>query len=532
LNKVLRHAPLLVLLGLGLALRLVLAYAIFPGQGLSSDLGFFEGWATTLARVGPGSFYASASAANYPPGYMYVLWLVGAIGSLAGSGAAEATLLLLKLPAIGADIAIGAILYVAGQRWFGSRAGLVAAALYLFNPVAWYDSALWGQVDAVGALVMLGAVVLLVEGWSEPAAALAAFSLLIKPQDAIILVVLVPVLVRRHLLRPGSGPTPRLGLRLTGLDRRLGGILSDQGPIRLATSFAAAAIALTVPLIPFDIGRYAPASLADLPAIGNVAGLIGLFVSDGGQFSILTANAFNAWALVGDNPLASIIGGSGGSWTADSIVVIGGLRAVTLGAILLVSLGLIVAGGLLTRADRLAILLGFCLVAFGFYALPTRVHERYLFPFFAVAPLLAVQAGRWAAAYVGAGVLNAINLHAVLGAASSVGQAGGGGGGIGGGGGPPGGGGGPPGGGGFGGGGGGLGDGGFGAGAGGAGGSAGQAGSISLPFTDLARSEWVVTTVALGQTLIFAGLLAGWLLLVLQPLVIRRNPAERSLAGS
>ena len=536
MNKVVRHAPLLVLLGLGLALRLVLAYAIFPGQGLSSDLGFFEGWTTTLARVGPGSFYDSASAANYPPGYMYVLWLVGAIGTLAGSSAAEVTLLLLKLPAIAADIAIGAILYFAGQRWFGSRAGLIAAALYLFNPVAWYDSALWGQVDAVGALVMLAAVVLLVEGWSELAAALAAFSLLIKPQDAIILVVIVPVLVRRHLLRPGSGPTPRLGSRLTALDRRSGGILGGQGPIRLATSLAAAATALIVPLIPFDIGRYAPASLADLPVIGNLAGLIGLFVSDGGQFSILTANAFNAWALVGDKPLASIIGGSGGSWTADSIVVIGGLRAVTLGAILLASLGLIVAGGLLTRADRQAILLGFCLVAFGFYALPTRVHERYLFPFFAVAPLLAVQAGRWAAAYIGAGVLNAINLHAVLGAASSVGQAGGGGGGFGGAG--FGGGGSAPSGGefggsgGFAGGGAGFSGGGLGARAGGVGGPAGQPGSISLPFTDLARSEWVVTAVALGQTLIFAGLLAGWLVLVLQPLVMGRNPGERSLAGS
>jgi hypothetical protein len=526
LNKVLRHAPLLVLLGLGLALRLVLAYAIFPGQGLSSDLGFFEGWATTLARVGPGSFYASASAANYPPGYMYVLWLVGAIGTMAGSGAAEATLLLLKLPAIAADIAIGAILYGAGRRWFGSRAGLIAAALYLFNPVAWYDSALWGQVDAVGGLVMLAAIVLLVEGWSEPAAALAAFSLMIKPQDAVILVVLIPVLIRRHLLRPGSGPMPRLGSRLGALDGRLGGVLSGQGPVRLATSSAAAATALIVPLVPFDIGRYAPASLAGLPVIGKVAGLIGLFVSDGGQFSILTANAFNAWALVGDNPLASIIGGSGGSWTADSIVVIGGIRAVTLGAILLAFLGLVVAGGLLARADRQAILLGFCLVAFGFYALPTRVHERYLFPFFAVAPLLAVQAGRWAAAYVGAGLLNAINLHAVLGAASSVGQAGAGGGGVGGGGGGPSGGfgGGPGGGGGFA-------RGGLGAGGTGAAGS-GQAGSISLPFTDLARSEWVVTTVALGQTLIFVGLLAGWLVLVLQPLIVRRNPGERSLARS
>lgn len=514
MSRIGRHRAVLVLLGLGLALRLVLALAVFPGQGLSSDLGFFEGWATTLARVGPGGFYTTTSSANYPPGYMYVLWLVGAIGSLAGSGAAHATLLLLKIPAILADIGIGALLYIAGRRWFGIRAGLLAAALYLFNPVTWYDSALWGQVDAVGALVMLAALVLLVEGWSEPAAALAAFSLLIKPQDAIILVVIVPVLVRRHLLRTGSGPTPSLGLRLARLNQRLGGLLVDQGPRRLATSLAAGAIVGIVPLIPFDISRYAPASLSDLPVISHVAGLIGLFASDGGQFSYLTANAYNAWALVGANPLASIIGGSGGAWTPDSIVVIGGVEAVTFGAIMLAGLGLLVVGGLLTRADRLTILLGFCLVAFGFYVLPTRVHERYLFPFFAVAPLLAVEGARWTWAYIGTGLLNAINLHAVLGGPLSVGQAGGG-----------------FGGGGSGGGGGGNGFGGGGA-FGGAGGSGGQASSISLPFVDLARSEPVVIAVALGQTAIFVGLLAAWLVIVARPLVAGRNLDERSLAQS
>ena len=71
-------------------------------------------------------------------------------------------MLLLKIPAIVADIALAALLYGAARRWFGGRAGLLAAAIYLFIPVTWYDSALWGQVDAVGTLVMVAALVLLV----------------------------------------------------------------------------------------------------------------------------------------------------------------------------------------------------------------------------------------------------------------------------------------------------------------------------------------------------------------------------------
>ena len=498
-----------MLLGLGLAFRLVLALVVFPGQGLSSDLGFFESWASTLARVGPGAFYATAGSANYPPGYMYVLWLVGAIGSAFGSSAEHATLLLLKIPAILADIALAAVLYAAARHWFGGRAGLLAAALYLFIPVTWYDSALWGQVDAVGTFVMVATIVLLVEGWSEPSAALAAFSVLIKPQDAIVLVILVPVLVRRHLLRPGSGPVPVLGRRLTRLNRRLGGLLTDQGPVRLATAGAAAAVAGIVPLIPFDIGRYAPASLADVPVISHVAGLIGLFVADGGQFSYLTANAYNPWALVGPSSLAGVAA-SGGTWTADSLIVFGGLQAVTLGALLLGITGLIVAGGLLIRADRLAIVLGFTLVAVAFYILPTRVHERYLFPAVGSGALLAAGAASWAWGYVGLGLLNTVNLHAVLSGGLNVGSGGArpGGGGAGFSGGAPGG----PG--------------------GGFAGGGGGATSISLPFADLARSEPVVIAVTLGQTFIFAGLFVAWLVVILGPLVVGRNPPERSPARS
>ena len=521
------HAAILAVLAAGLGLRFVLAYVVFPGQGLASDLGLFQDWAATLARVGPGSFYAAAGSANYPPGYMYVLWLLGAlggpVGALLGVSSSHAVLLLLKLPPIAADLGIAVLLYAAARRWHGRRAGLVAAALYLFVPVTWYDSALWGQVDAVGTLVMLAAVLLLVDGWSEPAAALAAFGVLVKPQDAIALVVVVPVLVRRHLLRPGSGPVPSLGSGLAAVGRRLGGLLTEQGPVRLGTSALCAAAAVTVPIVPFDITAFTPPALVDVPVIGHLAGLAGLLVSVGGEFNVLTANAYNLWALVGSSPLAQAIGAQGGTWTPDSLHVLGGLPAVALGTGLLCLVGLLVAGGLLVRDDRLAILLGLAVVAFAFYALPTRVHERYLFPFFAAGALLVAETASRALGYVAVGVANAVNIHAVLASPLSMGFAGRqgvGGGGPGSGFGAAGGG--PGTGGGFGGGPVPGAGGGFGGEGSGAAGGFGGASSIHLPLADLARSEPVVIAVALGQTLAFAALLVAWFAVVLQPVFSAR----------
>ncbi len=250
---------------------------------------------------------------------------------------------------------------------------------------------------------------------------------------------------------------------------------------------------------------------------------------------MLTANAFNLWALLGPDPLARVIGAANGSWTPDSTAILFGLPAVTLGTAALCLVGLLVAGGLLLRDDRTAILLGFALAAFAFFALPTRVHERYLFPFFAVGALLVANALARALGYIAVALLNAINIHAVLasplsmgnpGGTSSFGSAGvrafGGTGGRFPGGGPagigPGVGGGAPG---ITGGAGGL-AGGV-PGAAGGPGAGGPATSIHLPLTDLARSEPVVAAVALGQTLVLAVLLAAWLGVVVGPAL--RRPA-------
>ena len=67
---------ILIVLALGLALRLIIAY-LLPGSGFKVDLGAFRFWADQLATNGPWGFYDRDFLHDYMPGYMYVLWLVG-----------------------------------------------------------------------------------------------------------------------------------------------------------------------------------------------------------------------------------------------------------------------------------------------------------------------------------------------------------------------------------------------------------------------------------------------------------------------
>ena len=150
---------LIVLLLGGLALRLTIAYVLFPASGFESDIASYASWALTMGEHGPGGFYENAGFADYPPAYLYLLWPIGLVADASLDAVLSASELV-KLPAILLDIAVGYVIYrlVLGWVWPSDRAealALAAAALFLFNPVAFYDSALWGQTDAAGALVLL-----------------------------------------------------------------------------------------------------------------------------------------------------------------------------------------------------------------------------------------------------------------------------------------------------------------------------------------------------------------------------------------
>ncbi len=152
-------------------------------KGFLSDIACFSYWANRVFTGGFADFYSPDVFTDYPPGYMYVLYVVGAVMSaLKTEYLSGLSLLLLKLPAILCDLASGYIIYRVASKKFTRNTSLILSAVYLFNPAVFINSSMWGQVDAVLTLALLLLCLLLTEGKTIPAYFVFAVGVLMKPQ--------------------------------------------------------------------------------------------------------------------------------------------------------------------------------------------------------------------------------------------------------------------------------------------------------------------------------------------------------------
>ena len=391
---------------------------LLPGSGFESDIGTFTAWALNLAQNGPGTFYASSGFADYPPGYLYVLWLLGGLGNLlaplANGSAVSATVALIKIPPILLDIAVGALLFYVVRSWRAhrpdaARLGLIAAALYVLNPVTWYDSAVWGQVDATGAFILLLTVAALMRGNSEGATVLAVIAALIKPQFGIVALPIVGiVLLRRHLFRPGTNPRNPVLLP----ERLRSWFEVESGAWRIVSSAVAGLVVLLVLLTPFSMNPFFATKLVGYE--NYVPSFIELIFRAARGYEFLSVNGYNAWALFGSNGAQGIAFGGAWSWSPDTVPWLGPIPAVLIGGMLL-AIGIAVAIlRLAWQDDRRSVVAVTIFLALAFFMLPTRVHERYMFPIFGLLPLLAVVDRRWMLATICLSAAAFINLHGVL----------------------------------------------------------------------------------------------------------------------
>lgn len=408
-------SAILIVLALGLALRVIIAY-LLPGSGFDTDLSSFRAWAANLFDEGLYGFYEREFFHDYTPGYLYILWLVGAVGSVFGSVGD-----LIKIPPILADLGIAWLVWSMVRELGGrDRVALLAAAVVVLNPIFWFDSVVWGQVDSFGVLFLLLALRELWRDHPERAAILTVVAALIKPQLGILVPLVAVVTIRRALWPIDSGAASG-GVRAGAgwLDRIRGWEARTGSPWRILTTGAAGYLTAVLLCLPFGLSVLVPQ--ADAPFFSS--GLIEQIVLAGGGYPYLTVNAYNAWALVPGDLGHSLA--NSGLWMCDSLAVeasrctsgtttFGPIPAVAVGAALLIAtiVGVLVVAA--RRPDRLTLLVALSVLAIAFFAAPTRVHERYGFPFFALGAILFAVSLRWRVAYVVMSVATFLNMYVVL----------------------------------------------------------------------------------------------------------------------
>jgi len=330
-----------LLLG-GLIVRLF----FIGNEGFKTDVNTYAAWALGLTQHGFAGFYSTIGFADYPPGYFYILAAVGHLWQalFAAHDAGFAILRdLVKLPAILADLGVGALLYVLVRRFASTAVALGAAAFYLFNPATIYISASWGQVDSIsGGLALLAIYALLrSEDFAPQSRAHVAwiaggwlafgYSLLIKPQAA----VLLPLMIAFAFVDP-----QRRRARLTAT----------------AAGIVAALLLALVLSEPFHPSN----------PVAAFNWLFHLYAYGANVYPYNSVNAFNIWAVRGT------------LWVSDTQPILG-LQQSLWGILLVVAALALVVWRYLQDRTNAALLEGCAVATLAFFVLATRMHERYLF---------------------------------------------------------------------------------------------------------------------------------------------------------
>lgn len=241
------------LLGIGLLLRIA-ASTLMDGYG--GDINLFKNWAETAVN-GFSNFYASARQADYPPLYIYVLGLIGKISSTFNMNSYY--VLMLKIPAIIADIITSYLIYRLGRKHFNSVISIYLAAFYIFNPAIFIDSTFWGQVDSIFTLIVFSAIYLLSEKKYAFSAAIFAAAILMKPQGIIFLPILFIELLREKKIK------------------------------NFIYSGISALVTALIIIMPFSLNQQSP------------LWIINLYTKTISEYPYASVNAFNFFSLIGAN---------------------------------------------------------------------------------------------------------------------------------------------------------------------------------------------------------------------------------------
>lgn len=319
------------------ALLIRLSFAYFA-EGYIYDMNCFGAWAVRVFSVGPKGFYSSDVFTDYPPGYIYILYPIGALISKCGIQYYSGLwLLLLKLPSVICDMTAGFLIFREGKKHVSPGAALLLAFAYLFNPCTILNSSVWGQVDSILALFVICTCLALVYDKIQFAYFIFAAGMLFKPQ----MLILSPVLAAGFIDRV---------------------ILNTFSPKKLLKNLISGVLAILLPVllsVPFGIDN-----------------VISQYTETLSSYPYASVNAYNFWSFLGLNWIDQ-----------DTNIMLLPIRVWGTIAIILVTAFSIAVPFLYKRKNKndndarfreYPLLAAF--VFFSVFTFSARMHERYLYP--------------------------------------------------------------------------------------------------------------------------------------------------------
>lgn len=347
--------PLGLLIFVGFVIRL-----LFIGNtGFVADISFWKSW--SLAAIDHGIVWTTHNTnINYPPGFIYILWLMGKIYSFIGNPHDYynfwtennfAFLFVSKMFPIVSDILITVMIY-----WFFSQKKtleklgayikidyknlspniqilyknlpLILATIFYLSPVVIIDSALWGQVESIGILFTLTAIILLFYRHPLMATAIFTTGTLLKLQNIIFIPLYFLFILRYYDFRT------------------------------LAKSLGIAALAFFTVCLPFVLAN-------------NMDRILFLMTLNNDYFPWMSLNAHNLWWIVSN---------AKGMTTIDKITVLGILNAKQVGLIIYSGIYFLLCLILFKKPTPKNFLIALSTSIFAFFLFTTQSHERYSYP--------------------------------------------------------------------------------------------------------------------------------------------------------
>lgn len=298
-------------------------------DGLNTDMNCWRAWSSRAATVGPWGFYTDDYFCDYPPGYIYILTIIGFFRNIFTVLPSTFDTLLLKFPAILCDVLLCGLLYrKTAEETANTRLSILVTLLYAFNPAIWMNSAVWGQVDAIFTLFIILSLIDLKNKNYLKSTVLLSIAVVIKPQALMFApIYLLTIWENRKMEKFGK----QLLLAISGF-----------------------ILPFVLLVVPFSIGK-SPFFIFDLYG-GTLA-----------SYPYASVNAFNLAALFGGNWISIdtvFMGLTFGTW---------GYIGITL-SILLSSLIF------LKGKDDSRYFYAAALLISGIFVMGSKMHERYLFP--------------------------------------------------------------------------------------------------------------------------------------------------------